>query len=153
MGEHVVGQDPDCQGGNCNPSVIRRKINKDNIVVHENYDKTNEFANDIALIRLDEAIPLFQEDPTKSAVSPICLPWSEDVKVAWDLKEGQIVTVAGWGRTRSRDSKNVQNQLRRDHVNTKHLQVLKVPIANEKCKAKPFVIDESRQICAGGEQG
>ena len=45
--------------------------------MHENYDKKYKY-NDIALIRLNEAIPLYDEDPKKSLVKPVCLPIDEN---------------------------------------------------------------------------
>ena len=77
LGETIVGEDPDCEG--C-PSIMRRKISKDNLIVHEDYSKENQYANDIALIRLDKAVPLNQEDFNSSFINPICLPWSR----GWD---------------------------------------------------------------------
>jgi len=160
LGEHVVGKDPDCnQKGNiCNAPVIRRNIdaNRD-IIVHEGYEAGFKagFKNDIALIRMDEGVPLFQEDPTISSANPICLPWSDD-SYAYFLEEGTRVTVAGWGRTVDVASQSAENRLIRNKVNVKHLQQVQVPIANEneKCNGKgrrPFNVDISRQICAGGD--
>ena len=37
--------------------------------------------NDIALIRLDKAVPIFSEEPSKSFAQPVCLPWSDYVDV------------------------------------------------------------------------
>ena len=82
LGEYIVNQDPDCDetNTNCNPIVIRRGIKK--IIVHENYEKHRneaiQFANDIALIRLDQSVPLNSEDPNNSVVKPICLPWKRN---------------------------------------------------------------------------
>ena len=45
--------------------------------MHENYNKTYKY-NDIALIRLSEPVPLFDEDPKKSLVKPVCLPIDEN---------------------------------------------------------------------------
>ena len=79
LGETIVGKEQDCEG--C-PSIIRRKISKENIIVHEDYDKKNAYANDIALIRIDEAVPLNQENYNTSLIDPVCLPWSKNVKFA-----------------------------------------------------------------------
>ena len=60
----------------CNPPVIRRGIKK--IISHENFDKNDKsYANDVALVRLDEAVPLYLEEPKISGAKPICLPWSD----------------------------------------------------------------------------
>ena len=82
MGEHVVGTDPDCSSknqGDCNPPKITRKIDahKD-VIIHKYYGKPKKYSNDIALIRINDAIPLYLDDQDLSAVSPICLPWSEE---------------------------------------------------------------------------
>ena len=88
LGEHIVGKDPDCnrKKTKCNPPKITRRINASrDIIIHENYKSPNKYSNDIALIRINEAIPLFQENPAISAVSPICLPWSRKQEFAWNL--------------------------------------------------------------------
>ena len=80
MGEHTIDKDPDCSGRrlkNC-PSSVTRHVGK--IKVHENYTKENNLYNDIALIRLDKAVTLFDDDPRKSVASPVCLPL-EDYKL------------------------------------------------------------------------
>ena len=79
LGEHKVGRDPDCTGfGNrkrCAPKKITRKVTK--IAVHPRYKvMSNEVHRcDIALLRLDEAVPLFNDNPKFSFASPVCLPW------------------------------------------------------------------------------
>ena len=82
LGEHVVGKDPDCSKKDptkCNPPVIRRNLDQQrDIIVHEGYDQKTNYKHDIALIRFNDPIPLFQENPQISAANPICLPWSED---------------------------------------------------------------------------
>ena len=82
MGELKLGSDPDCNQmkTNCAPKRITREITSDNqIIVHESYTvSTDTLINDIALIRLNEAVPLYAEDPSISYVTPICLPWSKD---------------------------------------------------------------------------
>ena len=147
----MVGEDPDCYSGSCNAPVIRRRINKSDITVHKNYDKENLFVNDIALIRLDEAVPLFQEDPKKSSIAPICLPWAEN-SYPYSVKDGDTATFAGWGRTRSRDSQYTQNYLLKNKVNQKHLKIADLPISNEKCDTiDKLDINKSIQLCAGGK--
>ena len=100
LGEHKIGTDPDCQTGesgnlNCQPKKIVRQPAE--VFVHENYDNVTEF-NDIALIRLNEAVPLFQENPSESYANPICLSWLENDPLR-ELKEGKYAIVSGWGRT------------------------------------------------------
>jgi hypothetical protein len=79
LGEYQVGRDPDCTGSrrqSCAPPKITRKVAK--TIIHENYKKIAPFPNDIALIRLDQAVPLHQENPKISSVVPVCLPWNID---------------------------------------------------------------------------
>ena len=45
--------------------------------MHENYDKKNKY-NDIALIRLNEPVPLFDENQKESLIKPVCLPIDEN---------------------------------------------------------------------------
>ena len=146
----MVNRHRDCKG--C-PPVIRRKLNRDkDFIVHEEY--VNEVSgNDIALIRIDEAIPLHREDPSRSLISPICLPWSRSVTSAWDLKDGQKSVGAGWGRITNNLRKN-EADLLKYKVSVQKLQFLEIPIANEKCAPGNFFeINPAIQICAGGERG
>ena len=99
FGEHTVGTDPDCiNGGLCSAKKITRK--PDQIIIHEDYlyyGSTDGFynLNDIALIRLNEPVPLYSEDPEKSSVIPICLPWQEN-NSARNLNEDTNVIMTGW---------------------------------------------------------
>ena len=99
FGEHTVGTDPDCiNGGLCSAKKITRK--PDQIIIHEDYlyyGSTDGFynLNDIALIRLNESVPLYSEDPEKSSVIPICLPWDENSS-ARNLNDDTNVIMTGW---------------------------------------------------------
>ena len=99
FGEHTVGTDPDCiNGGLCSAKKITRK--PDQIIIHEDYlyyGSTDGFynLNDIALIRLNESVPLYSEDPEKSSVIPICLPWQEN-NSARNLDDDTNVIMTGW---------------------------------------------------------
>ena len=141
LGELVIGKDPDCSRGGeyCNAPVIKRKINyTTDIIVHEAYDKEDGYKHDIALIRINDPVPLFQEDPEISSANPICLPWSED-SYAHYIEDGDNPTVVGWKRSVGK---------------VKYLRSTRAPIANEKCKvAKEWNIDTTRQICAGDQKG
>ena len=82
LGEHVLGTDPDCANQRrkigCIAPRIVRNVTEQNILMHESYKKgVADSPNDIALIRLNEPIPLFYEDSSISSVIPVCLPWSE----------------------------------------------------------------------------
>ena len=63
-------------------------------------------ANDIALIRLDEKVPLFGYDGGEhvTTVSAVCLPWKRS-NFVYDLKTGPETrfTVMGWGLTQNPD--------------------------------------------------
>ena len=60
IGEHVVGVNPDCEGKRCSPPI--QKFGVEKVVVHENWDSGEKGfvkGNDIALVRLDGTIILF----------------------------------------------------------------------------------------------
>ena len=105
------------------------------------------------MLRLNESVPLFSEDPQISAITPICLPWSRSVTSAWDLKDGHKSTVAGWGRITNNSTINDADLLKYK-VSVQELQFLELPIANEKCGPRNLLkINPAIQICAGGETG
>ena len=55
--------------------MITRGVKK--IIQHEKFDKNDKnYKNDVALVRLSEAVPLYLEDPKISGAKPICLPWN-----------------------------------------------------------------------------
>ena len=149
LGEHDFGSDEDCDSfGFCSAPIIRRQINVDrDVIIHENFDKRGNLEYDIALIRIEEAVTLHQENEFKSSISPICLPWN--INLDYETQDGQIATGAGWGRTVGRATKNSQRNLLNNNINVNKLQVLGLPIANKKCKN----IDPEIQLCAGGEAG
>ena len=98
LGETKVGSDPDCSGGNCLAPIIKRSVSK--IVVHEDFETGQvKPKHDIALIRVNEPIPLFSEDPRKSSVIPVCLPWKEN-DPGRGLKEGDQLVNTGMQRYR-----------------------------------------------------
>ena len=94
FGEHVVGTDPDCKTERglkkCSPKVITRTVSK--TIVHENYN-TKDNKNDIALLRLNESVPLFNENPMISAVLPVCLPWSDEKLFTEDAENVKLVSL------------------------------------------------------------
>ena len=162
LGEQDFGKDEDCNyldsRGLCSAPIIKRKINVNrDVIIHERYDETGNTEYDIALIRIEEAVPLHQENEFESTVSPICLPWN--TKVDMETQEDQIAKVAGWGRTTRRKTDNSDRNVLKNNINVKVLQELNIPIANEKCKTDPTtkkvikVFDPEIQICAGGEIG
>ena len=72
LGELNVKTDPDCKKNDrtkCAPRKITRKIttSKDQIILHENYiSGIDILKNDIALIKLNEPVTLYDEDATNS---------------------------------------------------------------------------------------
>ena len=72
LGELNVKTDPDCKKSDptkCAPRKITRKIttSKDQIILHENYiSGIDILKNDIALIKLNEPVTLYDEDATNS---------------------------------------------------------------------------------------
>ena len=82
LGAHTLGTDPDCMsvGGRivgCTDPIINRKAAQ--VFLHPNYNISVKIGpHDIALIRVDEIIPLYGEENSKSSVLPICLPWNSE---------------------------------------------------------------------------
>ena len=105
LGEHDVRQDPDpkgCEGDKCFPKKIVKKVSR--IIKHKDYaGREPNTVNDIALIRLDEPVLLYQEDQRKSAVMPVCIPWNENDPGNYILEDGANTLITGWGR-RTNDS-------------------------------------------------
>ena len=136
LGEHVIGTNFDCTTSNsgkkmCAPKRIVRGVAK--ALVHDDYKvkgrsiivKPNEndndlftkfptgigSRNDIALLRLDESVPLNSENPTMSLVSPICLPWSKD-KPAKYIHKGNKTLLTGWGHVTNNRWDRIDNAKR-----------------------------------------
>ena len=160
LGEHDLGTNSDYNGKAAD--VIYRGIEK--IIRHEKYNDSLQGGAgpyDIALIRVNESIPLFDEfDKKKSNVKPICLPWNRN-DPGRELDSGNKDTklkVLGWGRTTN------DNDLKCLHLEqfgggSAVQQQLDVPfISWRKCKEKAnfpegFQVDLETQFCAGGEEG
>ena len=150
LGEHDIEADPDCKY--C-PKRITRKITdpEKQIIIHEDYDLPAQ--NDIALIRLNEPIPLFSDDPSISFIQPVCLPWKKN-NPARNLADGEQTLVAGWGKTQTvSDNQNV-------HIYSTKLLKVKAKINNTNCNeviqqqtSNIYEVDLKSQICAGGEKG
>ena len=140
----------------CNAPVIRRRISNKNIILHEDYDYPK---HDIALIGMKNPVPLYQEDPKISSVSPICLPWSYgNSSYAYSIGDGDSAIIAGRGSPfqKSRDEANAK--LINVTASVAHLSQVRIPIANDQCNTRAATrglgrIDFDRQICAGGEKG
>ena len=170
LGDWKISTDPDCARKNrkrCAPDKIVRKVGK--IIKHEDYQPKDpkpenitdgeNHRNDIALIRLNEAVPLFNDNPSQSFAFPVCLPWPEYVEddhPAFDIKEFKSknkpvrndFVITGWGK-RFKD-----NKLERPTEQTFSDNLLKaiVPVTNSIEGCAKHLID-STQICAGGIEG
>ncbi|RWS11157.1 serine proteinase stubble-like protein [Dinothrombium tinctorium] len=119
-------------------------VNK--IVVHQNYSRPRPFANDIALLRLEQSVEYSDH------IVAICLPPTGDPLNA-NFYEGFRGTVTGWGWLRDENN----NSDKAEHATI--LQKVTLPIvSNEICtqwyhyKGKTIVVS-SRQFCAGFEDG
>ena len=67
------------------------------------------------------------------------------------LQDGDRARVSGWGRTTNNEAAS-KKKFARDGVGSKVLRYAQVPIANDKCTGS-FAIDDTIQICAGGQDG
>jgi hypothetical protein len=137
LGEYNIRTDPDCnkKGDKCSlPKITRKITSQDQIIVHEHYVASAEddtLVNDIALIRLNEPVPLNSESPTESSVMPICLPWAKDDFARQPL-EGTNVTISGWGKVASNIADLTRKQIL--GVSAAFLQRADVPINNKFCE-------------------
>ena len=149
LGEWRLQTDPDCH--NC-PNKITRGVRK--VIVHENYENSrisSEIRNDIALIRLDEAVPLSSENPKVSAVSPICLPWKTDDS-ARNLDYGDYATVTGWGRVYNNYWEHYQIKTNLG-AGSRVLQKATLAILHKATCSLVWGRDTEKIICAGNEKG
>jgi len=148
LGEHNTRKDPDCP--EC-PKVVKQKVDSSNIILHEGFPSegpsevsAEAYRNDIALIRLNDPVLLYSEDPKKSIIGPVCLPWSEDDDARY-IGDGDAGIVTGWGKM-----SNNQDSTR--FVFSPILRQVRLPVANNLCTTPPFNIDDT-QLCAGGKKG
>ena len=113
-----------------------------------------KLVNDIALIRLNDSVPLFLEDhEISSSVVPVCIPWGKEDLGNSILDDGASTRITGWGR-RINDTDVAAAEFQEFSVsNPVQLQV-RLPVANQKCKANDFfTINEEKQMCVGGVKG
>ena len=109
--------------------------------------------NDIALIRLNEAVPLFSES-TISNVIPICLPWPEDDFARnWNgyERDDAKASVTGWGWIPINIESSLKNICEYGVGTYKGtLRVAEVEINNKQCQIDfPRDFDPKRRICVG----
>ena len=159
LGEHDLGTKSD------NPNsadVIFRRIKK--LIIHEKYDKNFQRGAspyDIALIRVNESIPFYDiNNPRKSNVKPICLPWNRNDpgRELNSGNKGTTLKVLGWGYT-TNDNDLKCLHLEQFGAGSGLIRELDVPfISWRECKEKAnlsagFQVDLETQFCAGGEVG
>lgn len=85
-----------------NACFDEKSVPIDQVIVHENYDPSmSSHANDIALIRLEHAVPL------NDFIQPICMPVDEQLRNK--TYDGSHLEVAGFGRTEN--GKQANNKL------------------------------------------
>ncbi|ROT62135.1 prophenoloxidase activating enzyme III [Penaeus vannamei] len=141
VGEHTVGQDPDCQKNRCAPSP--QDIAVEQVVVHEDYGTPCLNCNDIALLRL--ATPARIDN---LYVTPVCLPVDplRDLGFsARDLKTKRA-WVAGWGATEALASRTGTGTF------SNVLQHGNLPISDRFCQFDlQNYPDPDMVLCAGGE--
>lgn len=132
MGEYDSRQDPDCDDNTCAPPVQDREPK--NITVHPSFQDP-PFHNDIAVIELNEPVDL------NDYVVPICLPREAEHRA--NLVEGDLITVAGWGKTNVTTDERAQT-----------LQVLSIPVVPpDHCNTfgAQFHVAET-ELCAGAQK-
>ena len=151
LGEHDLKQDPD---GNRAKRLIQPI---QDIIVHESYDKEyrgGASPNDIALIRVNKMITLFDDDPNISNVKPVCLPWNSNDPGQKIIPGAELIGL-GWGRITNKKIANLRKFLL-FRAGTGVLQQLIVPgISKRTCRSqvKNIELDSRFQLCAGGEEG
>ena len=129
LGEHIIGTNPDCNDFGCLPKTFTRQVQK--YILHESYN-TSRIGGpyDLAMIRLNQSVPMFKQNPKESGVVPVCIPWSaNDPGRALTTKADLLVT--GWGRVTNNRRVNSQNY-KRFRVATRALKKLKVPAVSRK---------------------
>ena len=154
LGDHVVGEDPDCNRFGCLPKVFKRQVKS--YKIHENYQPGSvDSPYDLALIRLDRLVPVYEpENNSKSGVVPVCIPWRQN-DPGRRLTTRADLLVTGWGRVTNNPRIN-SNNYRRFGAGSRVLKKLKVPaISRRKCSEIEIFknLNTDLQICAGGVEG
>ena len=136
------------------PSVIKRKISE--VIIHEEYGgRKNPFKNNIALIKVDEEIPMAWEDSKQSSIVPVCLPW-ESSDPGNNLLQNDKLLFTGWGTTENSTETERRFPSYKGLV-TQSLQEVTIPFVNdENCNQSPGMsklMTNGTVICAGGDFG
>lgn len=139
----------------CAAKIVSRKPAK--TIIHKGYDPGRTWRGyDIALIRVDKAIPLHSENSNLSGVSPVCIPFEPD-DPGRKLLEGDRLVVTGWGRITNSFKINKENYAK-FNAGARVLQLAEVPaVSRAKCQEieafESLDLDPKLLICAGGELG
>ncbi|XP_019551988.3 melanization protease 1 [Aedes albopictus] len=134
LGDWDIQENPDCDmDGNCNEEA--KFVNVSRIIIHPEYkrDRTGSKVNDIALLRMENALP---ENYT-NYILPICMPTS--VTLMQDLFANRNVSTVGWRlavpETRNRYKMYSEIKTISNHKCEKELEK---PISDSKMCAKPL---------------
>ncbi|XP_042878119.1 phenoloxidase-activating factor 3-like [Penaeus japonicus] len=141
VGEHTVGQDPDCQKNICAPSP--QDIGVEEVIVHEGFGSPCLSCNDIALLRL--ATPARIDN---LHVRPVCLPLDPERDLGFSARDlkSRRAWVAGWGATESTAARTGSGTF------SNVLQHGNLPISDRFCQLDlRDYPDPNMVLCAGGE--
>ncbi|XP_054725162.1 serine protease 7 [Anastrepha obliqua] len=132
LGEYDISTEIDCIQEDCNKEVV--KLGYEQVIPHPQYQPNNNNRHhDIALIRMAEDVTY------TDFIRPVCLPMASSRQA---INVGELLTVAGWGRTLLARQSNVK-------------QELAVPVVDHDECARKFSSRNvnliTSQLCAGGE--
>ena len=140
-----MDRNPDCNQGDCFHPVFIMKPEK--IIRHEQYDCSNENSlYNVALIRMDGLVPLFDGDTKLTSVTPVCLPWNGERHRLKALRDGLTVndkmTITGWNHGNGQNKATGLLQQLNDVYVTENI---------EACETEEHYnnLDNDLQICAG----
>ncbi|XP_041673578.1 serine protease 7-like [Drosophila eugracilis] len=134
LGVHNRSSLIDCQGGRCEPGVMRVDIEETRM--HPDYvNGSDNSVHDIALIRLTKKVSY------TPYIRPVCLPSTKGVK-GW--QSGQLFYAAGWGRTSSGYMSETKQKV--------ELNFVEKARCSRRWLRDGVNLTET-QICAGGKEG
>uniref|UniRef100_A0A2K5LU66 Complement C1s n=1 Tax=Cercocebus atys TaxID=9531 RepID=A0A2K5LU66_CERAT len=150
---HVVegNQEPTMYVGSTSVQTSRlaksKMLTSERVFIHPGWkllevqEARTNFDNDIALVQLKDPVKM---GPT---VAPICLPGTSS---DYNLMDGDLGLIAGWGRTEKRDRALRLKAARLPVAPLRKCREVKVE--NPKADAGAYVFTPN-MICAGGEKG
>ncbi|XP_017076142.1 transmembrane protease serine 9-like [Drosophila eugracilis] len=134
LGVHNRSSPIDCQGGRCEPGVMRVDIEETRM--HPDYvNGSDNSVHDIALIRLANKVPY------TPYIHPVCLPSIKKVN-GWE--SGRLFFAAGWGRTSSGYMSETKQKV--------GLNFVEKARCSRRWLRDGVNLTET-QICAGGKEG